>query len=179
MNPNAPSKTQRRLRDLVGLVLLVLFLPIIGPAVLLGVASYFIYASMVHIAIWLVWCTRGKFILFVYSDSPIWRDHILSDLLPRIRDHSVVLNWSERRNWRQHFSLPVMAFRAFGGPTRSKGFAREFNPMAVVFRPFRIGKAFRFWKAFKDYKHGTAEPLEKMESEFLTLVDSILARKAV
>ena len=51
-------------------------------------------------------------------------------------------------------SLSVLAFRYFGG-------YREFNPMVVVFRPFRRTSTFRFWQAFRDNKHGKTKTLDE------------------
>lgn len=123
----------------------------------------FFLASTVclHIAIWSWWCIRGRDILFVYSDSPIWHDYIEQHILPDLGERAVVLNWSQRKRWRP--SLARMAFYHFGG-------GREFNPLAVVFRPFRRTRTFRFFQPFKDFKHGNPEALHKMESELLGLI---------
>ena len=56
--------------------------------------------------------------------------------------------------------MAVLAFHFFGGD-------REFNPMAIVIRPFRIGKTFRFWKPFKDLKHGNDKALKEVEQKFV------------
>ena len=56
-----------------------------------------------------------------------------------------------------------LAFFHFGG-------YREFNPLAIVFRPFRFTRKFRFWKAFRDYKHGHPVKLREMERDFFDLV---------
>jgi hypothetical protein len=69
-----------------------------------------------------------------------------------------VLNWSQRSNWNR-WSLPVLCFRHFGGD-------REFNPMAIVFRPFRKARVFRFWRPFRDRKHGTPSALQEAEKAF-------------
>ncbi len=167
MNSKRPPNKAGVFRELVGLLLVIVF----SPLILVLVGSYLLYAFILHITVWLLWCTRGKFVLFVYSDSPIWRDYIHDHILPEIRDYSVVLNWSERRKWRQWLSLPVMAFRVFGGN-------RNFNPMAVVFRPFRLSKIFRFWRPFQDFKHGKREPLDKMEREFFALLDLVTKKTA-
>jgi len=65
------------------------------------------------------------------------------------------MNWSDRRHWKR-LSLPVMAFRFFGGSC-------EFNSLIVVFQPFRWAKTYRFWKPFQDYKHGKTSTLDTME----------------
>ena len=94
--------------------------------------------------------------MFVYSDSPTWKDYIETKILPQIRDRAVILNWSERRKWKN--SLAVLAFRYFGGH-------KNFNPIGIVFRPFRLVKAYRFFEAFKEFKHGDTEKVEKMKRE--------------
>src|SRR6266404_233131 len=67
-----------------------------------------------YVYIWSFWLTRGKDILFVYSDSPIWRDYMLSEMLPLVETRAVVLNWSERRTWKR-WSLRALAFTFFSG----------------------------------------------------------------
>jgi hypothetical protein len=99
-------------------------------------------------------------VLFVYSNSPVWQSYIEANILPRLPRGSVVLNWSERRRWRW-WSLSAAVFHFFGG-------SREFNPLAVVVRPLRWGRAFRFWRAFRDAKHGNQEALRLVEAQFFT-----------
>jgi hypothetical protein len=43
--------------------------------------------------------------------------------------------------------------------------------MVVVFRPFRWANTFRFWRAFRDYKHGKSMTLDNTMNrlfEYLT-----------
>jgi hypothetical protein len=47
-----------------------------------------------------------------------------------------MLNWSERSTWRK-WPLTQQVFYCFGG-------RRKFNPMVIMFRPFRRAKLFRF-----------------------------------
>lgn len=136
---------------MVGWIALVLpVMVVVG--VLYGLASV-----CLHFVIWIWWCARGRDVLFVYSDSPVWREYIERRLLPDLGERAIVLNWSQRKRWR--LSLSRIAFRHFGG-------TREFNPLAVVFRPFRRTRTFRFWKAFRDMKHERTESLQAMEREF-------------
>ena len=67
--------------------------------------------------------------------------------------------------------MSVLAFGYFGGH-------RSFNPMAVVFRPFRIGRSFRFYEPFREFKHGKKEALAKMERELYDLLDERGGREA-
>jgi hypothetical protein len=67
-------------------------------------------------------------------------------------------NWSQRSEW-SRWSLSVWLFRFYAGN-------REYNPLAIVIRPWRGPMLFRFWRAFRDSKHGTIEPLRALEASF-------------
>ena len=140
-------------RRLKNAVLIILFLPFVLPLALVAIVLHLLYKTTLYLLVWTLWLPRGKDILFVYSDSPIWRDYMTSEVLPLVHERAVVLNWSERKKW-ERWSLGVAVFRHFGG--------REFNPLVVLFRPFRLARVFRFWSAFKDWKHGYREPVERL-----------------
>jgi hypothetical protein len=145
----APKKPNRASKILFTALLLFL-----SPIVVVTVLLYFVWGAVLYLAIWL---TRKKpFILFVYSDSPIWKDYVEKEILPQIQDRAVILNWSARRKWKS--SLAVLAFQYFGGH-------RNFNPMAMVFRPFHIVETFRFFEAFKEFKYGDRKKVEEIKSE--------------
>ena len=129
------------------------------PLAVLALAAYGVAALLLHLALWLVWVPFGRRVLFVYSDSPLWQEYVEHNILPRLPSGSVVLNWSKRRHW-SRWTLAYWTFRFFGG-------RREFNPIAVVVRPLRWSRVFRFWRAFRDFKHGRREPLTRLEREFL------------
>lgn len=126
----------------------------------LALIPYLLWGLGLHLAVWLRWLPRGKKVLLVYSHSPLWRDYLENRVLPHLAGQAVILNWSERKKWERAFSLPVLAFSYFGG-------RREFNPLAVVFHPYRWGKTFRFWRPFQELKQGKTETLEKMTAELL------------
>ena len=140
-------------RGLVVIAIALLLLPLLP----LLVATYFAYAIILQMVIWTCWCARGVNVLLVYSDSPNWHEYVETNIIPRLPSSSVVINWSNRRNWKR-FSLPVMAARFFGG-------SRDFNPLIVVFRPFHWANTYRFWQPFLDYKHGNMEPLQTLETK--------------
>jgi hypothetical protein len=125
------------------------------------IAFFLAWRSLLLLIIWSCWCTKGRDVLFVYSDSPIWHDHIEQNILPHLRERAIILNWSQRKQW--PFGPARIAFRHFGGN-------REFNPMAVVFRPFRPTRTFRFWEPFQDFKRGKPEAVLKMEQDFLKTI---------
>ena len=138
--------------------LLLLVVVAVLPIVLLALAAYGIAAILLHLALWLAWAPFGRRVLFVYSNSPVWQQYIEENILPRLPRRSVVLNWSQRRHW-SRWALGYWAFYFFGG-------RREFNPLAVVVRPLRKSRVFRFWRAFRDLKHGNRGSLTRIESEF-------------
>lgn len=156
-----PTPTQSlplipRAFELLKVVLICLFLPF---WIVFIVSAYLILTFFLHLRIWFRWSRSGRDILFVYSNSPIWKEYIEENLLPHLGDRAVILNWSERKQWPR--SLEKEVFRHFGGD-------KEFNPMAVVLRPFRRSHVYRFWSPFRDYKQGCPEALKKMEEEFFS-----------
>ena len=122
-------------------VLFVLLLPIILPWAVAALSLYLLNRVLLYVLVWLLWVPRGKDILLAYSDSAIWHEYMTTQILPLVRKRAVTLNWSERHRW-SRCSLPSRVFHCFGG-------RREFNPLVILFRPFRRARFFRFWPAFK------------------------------
>lgn len=152
---------KRAFRSGAAAILLALVVIVCIPLLVPLVLAYGLYALVLHILLWLFWSPAGKRVLLVYSNSPVWQSHIEDNILPRLpRGSVVVLNWSERRRWRWWW-LSAALFRYFGG-------SREFNPLAVVVQPLRWGRTFRFWRAFRDAKHGNQVPLRTIETQFFT-----------
>jgi hypothetical protein len=140
----------------IGIPLLVLFLPI----VLLFLIAYLLFGLFLHVAVWVAWLPRGKSILIVTSDSPIWTQYMADRIVGVLQQKAIVLNWSQRSQWPSFPSVQVMLFHYFGR-------GQEFNPLVVVFRPLRLARVFRFWKPFKHYKHGSPDALEHLTEEAL------------
>ncbi|MBI4189629.1 MAG: hypothetical protein HY525_03725 [Betaproteobacteria bacterium] len=156
----AMSQTQETVGEkILGLVLLAVALPVVLLFAIPILILFFTYRLSLYFLIWLVWLPRGRDVLVVYSDSPIWRDYMTGRIIPLVQERAVVLNWSERRKW-PSWSLAVRGFKAFGGE-------REFNPLVVLFRPFCTARIFRFWPAFKDWKHGHPEAVEKLQRDLM------------
>jgi hypothetical protein len=149
-------------RKLGKAVLVILILPIALPLALLAFALQLLLRAVLYLLVWLLWIPKGKDFLFVYSDSPIWREYMISHVLPLVRERAVVLNWSERSRW-SPWSLKVSVFRVFGGH-------REFNPMVVKFQLFRKAKTLRYWSAFQDWKRGYAEPVESLNQQLSAML---------
>jgi hypothetical protein len=111
-----------------------------------------------------VWHPQGKDLLLVYSNSPNWQRHVEEQWLPKWRQRAVVLNWSERKAWRASSQPEASLFRAFAGD-------REFNPLVIFIPKQGDVRLFRFWRAFRDYKHGKDRLLRLVESELESTVD--------
>jgi hypothetical protein len=157
-NADKDSERQSPGRKILLGLLVIALLPIILATVLI----YFSWGLILSIAIWTLWGLRGNRTLFVYSNSPIWSEYIEQEIIPHIQGKAVILNWSERKTWKP--SLAVWAFHYFGG-------RRNFNPMAIVFRPFRLHGTFRFYDAFQDYKRGRFESLIKLKVDFFNAIE--------
>lgn len=140
-------------------LLIALLLIGLSPILMIVVLLHFLWGAVLCIAIWLTW--KKQRVLFVYSNSPIWKDYIEKEILPYVRDRAVILNWSERRIWKN--SLAVLAFRYFGG-------YRNFNPIGIVFHPFRFVKTYRFFEAFKEFKHGNTKKVEALKKELFDIL---------
>ena len=104
------------------------------------------------------WTSQGRDLLLVYSNSPHWQRHVEETWLPKWEHRAVVLNWSERSQWGSSARAEVALFRAFAG-------AREFNPLGIVVPAIGQVHVIRFWRAFRDHKHGKDRLLLAAEAD--------------
>jgi len=116
-------------------------------------------AITLHALLLAFWSPRDRHVLFVYSNSPNWKDNCEREILPRLPHTAVILNWSERKTWPRH-ALATRLFHAYAG-------AEQFNPIGIVFRPFKPILVFRFWQPFRDARHGKPHELERLKATFL------------
>jgi len=109
----------------------------------------------------------GKFVVFVYSNSPNWQERIESEVLPKLEPYAIVLNWSERSTprWKSR-PLEVRIFQVWGGST-------EFNPIAILIPPTGSVETFRFWRAYRDFRHGKPVVLKEVEEKLFARVGEI------
>jgi len=140
--------------------ILILTSPLWLPLLLVALVAMLIRVAALYAIVWLWWIGRApRRVLFVYSDSPHWKQHVETNILPKLPRDSVILNWSERARWRS-FSVPVLLFYCFAGN-------REFNPIGLVFGRFTMVERYRFWQPFQDAKHGNFAALQQVEAAFL------------
>jgi hypothetical protein len=75
---------------------------------------------------------------------------------------------SERQIWQRERRPEVALFRAFAGD-------REFNPLGIVIpKKGRAARVVRFWRAFREYKHGKDRLLRAAEAELEACLNSIV-----
>jgi hypothetical protein len=154
-----------RLKTIGSLALVALFLSLLLPYVAVYLFGMLAWGAVLRIWFWRTHAARGRRILFVYSESPNWRDYIEQNILPRIRNHAIILNWSERRSWASASPWEARFFRRFAGD-------RESNPLALVFCARGRIRVVRFHQAFLDFKHGKDSALRAAEAELFSLVDA-------
>jgi hypothetical protein len=144
-------------RKVARFALIALLLPIILPLAIAGLALHFLNKAAIYLLVWVCWLPRGKDVLYVSSDSPIWKEYMETEVFPLVAERAIVLSWSDRSKWPK-WSFAVRVFRTFGH-------GRDFNPMVVLFRPFRRARIFRFLPAFQERKHGNSLSVEQLRRD--------------
>ena len=94
-------------------------------------------------------------LLIVYTASPHWQEHIEQQWLTRWASRAVALNRSAP-NWKQRPEAEL--WRLMAGHS-------EHTPVAIVVPPDRSPSIFRFYRAFRDLKHGKHAALLALEDE--------------
>lgn len=163
----------RNVRNIGIALLSIAILVALWKALLLGVALFVLivaaFSAWQQFAIWnaaqrfrRAYRPLGKDLLLVYSNSPHWQSYIETNWFPRWNRRAVVLNWSERSMWKR--SQPEVAlFHAMAGQ-------REYNPLVILVPEHGRPAVVRFWKAFRDYKHGKDQKLKQQEAELERLL---------
>ena len=159
------ARRGRNLRSILAIPLFLILLP-----VLVVVLPVYLLARWAkgRVIVWgfrRTWGRQGKVAVFVYSDSPNWKEYIETEVLPRIADRVVTLNWSQRAQWTAPRSVEVRVFRHWSGD-------HAFNPMAIVVPHRGPVRTIRFWEAFRDFKHGKVESLRQQEQVLYESIQS-------
>jgi len=139
-----------------------LLLPIILPLLIVGLFLHFLNNIVIYLLVWMWWLPKGKDVLYVSSESPIWKEYMETEVFPLVAERAIVLSWSARSKWPK-WSFAVRVFRTFGR-------GRDFNPMVVLFRPFRRARIFRFLPAFQEQKHGNSASVEQLRRDLIQVL---------
>jgi hypothetical protein len=139
---------------LIGLLLGMTVLKPLGP---------FALRFGLKVRFWVRHGRKGKVILFVYSDSSNWKDHIEEKILPRLEACSVILNWSKRREWESSMRFEARLFNQWAG-------SGEFTPTAILFPLLGKVKVFRLWQLSPNSKHGRNKVSKEAEQSLFAAV---------
>jgi hypothetical protein len=106
-------------------------------------------------------------LLLVYSSNPHWQAYIETQWLPRWGARAVAVNWSDRARWSGD-EAEIVLFRSVSG-------SREYNPIAIVVPPTGPVQVIRFWRAFRERKHGSDGALAAAERELESALERVSA----
>jgi hypothetical protein len=165
--PETTKTARKRQANPLEIGFMLLLITLLTPYMLAYLLHEFYLRLMFH----RIWASQGRFVLFVYSNSPNWKNYIESHVLPPIRDYAIVLNWSERSQWKGRLSWPVQAFRHWGG-------SKDFNPLAIVYCGPTMIRTIRFFQALRAFKHGDEASLRQAEAQLMELVTARAGRLA-
>ncbi len=87
------TRQKRPLRELWKAALVVVLLPLVLPLALITYTLGFAHRIALYMLVWLLWLPKGKDTLVVYSDSPIWRDYMETQVVPLVQEPAILLNW--------------------------------------------------------------------------------------
>ena len=166
MSNQTRGKKPGRIRKILFIALLVPLLLYVLLVVVVFVPFYLTYRLILRFVVELRWAVRGRRILLVYSRSPVWQAYIETNWLPLLRDHAMVLNWSDRAAWRHTQPFAARVFRHWAPDV-------NFNPMAILLGRFPRTRHIGFYYAFRDWKHGNEGALRAAESQLFGFVEGL------
>jgi hypothetical protein len=154
-------------------LLFALIIIALSPLLIALLALWTLRAIWLSLLVRVMWYPHGKYLVLAYSNSPNWQQYIENDILPKLDRHCRIVNWSERSKWRWWSKpLEVKVFQHWTGAQSLFSYQREYIPVAITFMPWWRPRVFRFWKAFKDFKHGKMNKLKDLEREIFKLLEA-------
>lgn len=63
-------------RKLFEAALIIVVLPLVLPLAVLGLILYVLNRIVVYLLVWVWWLPRGKDVLFVSSESTVWKEYM-------------------------------------------------------------------------------------------------------
>jgi hypothetical protein len=145
----------------VGIVSLILGL-LLGMTVLKSLGPLALRFGL-KVRFWVRHGRKGRVLLFVYSDSSNWKDHIEAKILPRLKTCSVILNWSKRREWESSMQFEARLFNQWAG-------SGEFTPTAILFSRLGEVKVFRLWQPSRNPNDGKNKVSKEAEQSLWAAV---------
>src|SRR5262249_19151097 len=87
--PEMSRQPQPLSRRALQAAFIIVLLPLIIPLAILSLVLLALHRAVLYMLVWLLWLPRGKDVLFVFSDSPIWRDYMAQQVLPLVQERAV------------------------------------------------------------------------------------------
>lgn len=103
----------------------------------------------------------GRDVILVTSESPTWSDYIKENILPRLENRSIVMNWSKRKLWRKEVPFAARAHKHWAG---RKGYV----PTVIIRRSFWKIENISLYQSFGDYKKGKISTLKHTEERLFS-----------
>lgn len=146
-------------KSILAKITILLIAVILSPLIVAGLVTYGVHTALLHVVVWAAWCRNGSRVFVSYSRSPHWQSRFETVLLPQLPPSTIIVNWSDRKTW-SRVSLRTLVFEHFLGKVAH-------TPSAIVFKPFRSARVFRFHQAYKSFKRGNPLPVHEQESALL------------
>jgi hypothetical protein len=160
-------------------VLLVLTAIVLSPLLIALGLFWALRAIWLSLLVRFTWYPHHKYLVLAYSNSPNWQQYIEIEILPKLHPHSWIVNWSARSQWRWWTKpLEVRIFQHWTGANCLFWSGKEYVPVAITFIPWWRPRVFRFWKAFKDFKHGKPDKLKHIEEKLYELLKQAAASQS-
>lgn len=116
---------------------------------------YWLYGKSLLLVALVKYKRRGIAGILVTSNSPNWDVYIHENWIAHVEGRLIVLNWSERKGWKNSLSVNLYS--------RFCSYDKNYCPAVILFRGLRYPLVFRFFHAFRDYKHGDEAALRTLE----------------
>ena len=162
---------KKSISDLIFFLILILLAIYLTPVFLIGgiiyvfyrVNKFFLRRKILN-QVQSSWFPKGKNVLFVYSNRKIWKDYFETNLIPKIQNKSIIINWSNRHQngWDKN-SLEAKALNAFRP-------SYNFYPLVIVFDTQKAVKVFPLYDSFLKKIKSNSKEYQDIESQILKLI---------
>lgn len=152
-------------------VVVPLIILVVIPLTILILPVWLLEGAFLRLWFWYRWKVHGQNIILTTSNSPKWKDYMTEFVIPHAADNAMVLNWSERKSWRQIARLPAWARERWVGRGQ-KGHC----PSIVFMKSILNIETISLYEPFRLYNRGDATDLENVLNKFFADLEAHNAR---
>ncbi len=138
-----------------------------------------IKAAILSVLVLLKWRTKGKYGVFVYSNSKKWKEYVEEKYIPIIAQHCFIINWSDYK-WRADTIIAkTLGWKVFCHWTgigsslfhkTKNNHGKYWLPVAIIFKPWFMPKVLYLGDAIKEFNQGITKPLTEIEEKMFELL---------